>query len=58
MRVNNSINRKATTGRGDHMFGKLLQKGSTRAAGILLAVCVMFGTCANDVYGGSVNNPL
>lgn len=39
------------------MFGKLLQKGSTRAAGILLAVCVMFGTCANDVYGGSVNNP-
>lgn len=39
------------------MFGKLLQKGSTWAAGILLAVCVIFGTCANDVYGGAVNNP-
>ena len=39
------------------MFGKLLQKGSTWAAGILLAVCVIFGTCANDVYGGTVNNP-
>lgn len=39
------------------MFGKLLQKGSAWTAGILLAVCVIFGTCANDVYGGAVNNP-
>lgn len=57
LRVNNSINRNAAIRRGDFMFGKLLQKGSTWTVGILLAVCVMFGTCAGNVYGGTVNNP-
>lgn len=39
------------------MFGKLLQKGSIWAAGILLTVCVIFGACARDIYAGAVNNP-
>lgn len=39
------------------MFGKSLQKGSMQAAGMLLAICVIFGICANNVYGGTVNTP-
>lgn len=39
------------------MFRKSLQKGSVRAAGILLAVCVISGAYAHDIYAGAVNSP-
>lgn len=39
------------------MFFKSLQKGSIRAAGVLLAVCVIFGAYAKDIYAGEVNSP-
>lgn len=39
------------------MFFKSLQKGSIRAAGVLLAVCVIFGAYAKDIYAGAVNSP-
>lgn len=39
------------------MFEKSLQKGKIWAAGTLLAVCMVFFTCAVDIYGGTVNDP-
>ena len=39
------------------MFFKSLQKGSIRAAGVLLAVCVIFGAYAKEIYAGTVNSP-